>query len=105
MSAAAAADVLPVATEPPKYFQEGASPVPAGGCVGESQRLLRRGAPDSASKDIAEPMAMRSWEQSAGDSRVQEVFARWSECMERAGFATGRRSSQLETGNCSWRAW
>jgi hypothetical protein len=65
------------------------SPVPSGGCVGESQRLLRRGAPDSASEDIAEPMAMRSWEQSAEDSRVRAVFARWSECMQRAGFRYG----------------
>ncbi len=60
-------------------------PVPSDGCVGEAQRFLTGGA--AVPEDIAEPMAMKSWGQSSADHRVQKVFARWSECMKRAGFS------------------
>jgi hypothetical protein len=60
-------------------------PVPADGCVGESQRFLGENLPGAAA-DIAQPMAMKSWNQSAADHRVQVVFASWSACMKKAGF-------------------
>lgn len=37
--------------------------------------------------DIAQSMGMKSWEQSSADYRVEQVFARWSDCMKSAGFS------------------
>ncbi|TDD25828.1 hypothetical protein E1218_14255 [Kribbella turkmenica] len=58
-------------------------PLPKDGCAGEAQRFLAGGT--AGPEDIAEPMGMKSWDQSRADPRVQEVFVRWSDCMKKNG--------------------
>lgn len=60
--------------------------LPPGGCVAETARQLGDGATLGVS-DIAQDMNGQSWEISRTHPLVVEAFARWSSCMNDAGFA------------------
>jgi hypothetical protein len=60
-------------------------PVPEGGCFGEARRRLVEGAPPVANERLATELAHESFERTGDDSRVRRVYARWSDCMARAG--------------------
>jgi len=60
-------------------------PVPAGGCLGEPDRVIAGGdnlqGPGSSAGGIVATIKSESFTQSLTDPRVMAVFARWSACM------------------------
>lgn len=60
--------------------------VPEGGCMGEAKRRLEEGIGPVAQPDLAEQLLRDSYARSQEDARVVQAFARWSECMSRAGW-------------------
>lgn len=60
--------------------------VPAGGCLGQALRTLRRGGPVPADAGLAERLALESYVRTSEAGPMLAVFARWSACMHRAGF-------------------
>jgi hypothetical protein len=60
-------------------------PVPEGGCIGEARRRLAEGAPAVPNERLATELAWEGFKRTGRDSRVRQVYARWSDCMTRAG--------------------
>ena len=59
--------------------------VPAGGCLGRSDRELDAGAPPGADADLAQRVQFSSFEASRSDPRVRAVFDAWSRCVAARG--------------------
>ncbi len=59
--------------------------IPQGGCLQEGKRQIQ-GSKIDLLVSYEEIMA-QSWAEASGDSRVQSVFAAWSDCMLRAGYS------------------
>lgn len=57
------------------------------GCVGAAERALAKGAPDVGDGMTAQLISQESFLRSMQDRRVRKVFAAWSLCMEKKGFA------------------
>ena len=64
-------------------------PVPEGGCYGEAERALDRGAPTARDPNLGQLLGLESFARSKRHPRVRAVFDSWSECMRRAGFSYG----------------
>ena len=63
--------------------------VPEGGCYGEAERALDRGAPTAKDPNLGQLLGLESFARSKQDPRVRAVFGSWSACMRRAGFSYG----------------
>lgn len=63
--------------------------IPRGGCVGESRVKLHDSVKDGGggNAEIVEKINAASWQAAYGDRRVRDVFAKWSRCMKRKGYA------------------
>ncbi|MFE7127725.1 hypothetical protein [Streptomyces sp. NPDC057617] len=62
--------------------------VPKGGCVGEARERLGGGDPAGAGdSQLANDINLNSFSRSLEDKRVQDVFAKWSACMKKKGYA------------------
>lgn len=59
--------------------------VPEGGCAGEAERRLARGALPASLK-LPELLMSEAYKLSERDSRVSRAFQAWSACMRRQGF-------------------
>lgn len=63
------------------------SPLPEGGCLGESNRLVEAGAPPRpANMELLNELTGESYQRSESDSRVRDAMSGWSDCMRRAGY-------------------
>ena len=60
--------------------------VPEGGCLGEARRQLSAGLPTGVGEDYLFQLEGMSFAQSEQDHRVKDAFARWSACMQAAGY-------------------
>ncbi|MFC7531528.1 hypothetical protein [Actinoplanes sp. GCM10030250] len=72
------------AGEGPRTY--GGQPVPEGGCAGETRRRLAEGTPEVPDPRLGDRLRQESFDRAEADSRVQDVFTKWSECMRRSGF-------------------
>ncbi|MER7732514.1 hypothetical protein ABTX80_16685 [Streptomyces erythrochromogenes] len=61
--------------------------VPAGGCVREGYRKLYAPTRDSVDLLFAFGLASEAHERSRQDSRVVDVLAKWSSCMDKSGYS------------------
>lgn len=61
-------------------------PVPDGGCQAEAERRLGAGTQVGIA-DLAQDLNGKSWELAKAHPLVTQAFAKWSKCMEKAGFA------------------
>ncbi|ROO50642.1 hypothetical protein EDC02_5493 [Micromonospora sp. Llam0] len=59
--------------------------VPDGGCRGAALRELSEGTPNT-DVELADRLAIDSYQRSKEDSRVLSTFSEWSECMRQLGF-------------------
>ncbi|MFI9783596.1 hypothetical protein ACIHEI_08845 [Kitasatospora sp. NPDC051984] len=63
--------------------------VPEGGCFGEADDKLMAGGGLVQDQPLADEINGRNYEKSLSDSRVRDVFHRWSQCMEKKGYTYG----------------
>lgn len=70
---------VPKGMQPPALFH--GKRLPAGGCVGESDRAV-----GSFDESLASKIDTQSWEQMKKDPRVTAVDRRWSGCMKSRGY-------------------
>jgi hypothetical protein len=82
-------------------LEPNAAPVdgtPEGGCMGEARRQLAAGH-EPVDENLVFDMAYVAGARAEADERVQAAFARWSDCMDRAGFDYG---GPWEPNNHPW---
>jgi hypothetical protein len=60
--------------------------VPSGGCIAEADRMLDRSVPSGADPQLGQQLQFQSFDWSKKDSRVRDVFAKWSSCMAERGY-------------------
>lgn len=75
-------------------------PVPRGGCAGEALRKLKPGI-EKIKAGLPQKLQWQSHGMTKQDSRVAEVFTRWSSCMRARGF--DYRDPSAAAGDQRWR--
>ncbi|MFF4345063.1 hypothetical protein ACFY00_34735 [Kitasatospora sp. NPDC001540] len=79
----------PSAAPRPSTTAVNGTAVPEGGCFGEADDALTAGGGVIQDQPLADEINGRDYEKSLADSRVRDVFRRWSECMGKKGHPYG----------------
>lgn len=74
----------------------GGQQVPSGGCLADAQRRLQLGAPTVDNISLGEDLSSETYDRSMKDSRVQKVFADWSQCMKTSGYNYANPSNAID---------